>query len=346
MRAWWIDPLSDQRWVELVDRHPRASVFHTRGWLESLRRTYRYEPIALTTTPPDRPLSNAIVFCRVESWLTGRRLVSLPFSDHCEPIVNSEDEFDDLMTAAVEEQVNGHWKYVEIRPAQAPLRADTRFSDDNAYCIHRLDLRPAPEHLLLSFHKNHVVRKIRRGEREGLEYQEGTSPELLGAFYDLLVKTRSRHGLPPQPRRWFRAILDCPENETLVRLAFKDGIPAAGMVTMRHRDTVVYKYGASDEQFHRLGAVQYLFWRVIRNARAEGSRVFDFGRSALSNAGLVAFKDHWGAARLPLVYLRFPRPRPSEVLQRVGTIVGERIVARLPERVLVAIGGIMYRHIA
>ena len=35
-----IDPLADARWDELVERHPRASVFHTRGWLEALKRTY------------------------------------------------------------------------------------------------------------------------------------------------------------------------------------------------------------------------------------------------------------------------------------------------------------------
>ena len=44
--------LSDSRWDELVSRHPRASVFHERGWLEALVRTYGYEPFVLTSTPP------------------------------------------------------------------------------------------------------------------------------------------------------------------------------------------------------------------------------------------------------------------------------------------------------
>jgi hypothetical protein len=34
------DPLQDPRWAELVGRHPHASVFHTTGWLEALRRSY------------------------------------------------------------------------------------------------------------------------------------------------------------------------------------------------------------------------------------------------------------------------------------------------------------------
>src|SRR5437764_1903006 len=83
-----IQPLRDTRWDGFLKRHPRASVFHTTAWLEALRRTYGYEPVVYTTTPSGLDLTNALVFCRVESWLTGRRLVSLPFADHCEPLLD------------------------------------------------------------------------------------------------------------------------------------------------------------------------------------------------------------------------------------------------------------------
>src|SRR5689334_19011211 len=92
-----IRPLEDPRWTKFVDEHPRSSAFHTAGWLEALRRTYDYEPIALTTSPPDADLQNAVVFCRVNSWLTGRRLVSLPFSDHCNPLVRDQADLDSLI---------------------------------------------------------------------------------------------------------------------------------------------------------------------------------------------------------------------------------------------------------
>src|SRR5579862_5526560 len=75
-----LDPTQDPRWTELVGRHPKASVFHTVGWLKALRCTYGYEPVAFTTSPPSGGLKNGIVFCRINSWLTGKRLVSLPFS--------------------------------------------------------------------------------------------------------------------------------------------------------------------------------------------------------------------------------------------------------------------------
>src|SRR5215469_14248266 len=91
------DPTQDPRWAELVNRHPKASVFHSVAWLKALRRTYGYEPVAFTTSSPIGELKNGLVFCRINSWLTGCRLVSLPFSDHCEPLCDSVDELDFLI---------------------------------------------------------------------------------------------------------------------------------------------------------------------------------------------------------------------------------------------------------
>jgi len=84
-----IDPLWDPRWQALLARDSRASIFHHPSWLDALRRTYGYQPTVLTTTPPGGELTNGVVLCRVDSWLTGRRMVSLPFSDHCEPLAES-----------------------------------------------------------------------------------------------------------------------------------------------------------------------------------------------------------------------------------------------------------------
>ena len=51
MGVYEIDPPCDPRWPEFLQNNPRASVFHTPGWLRALKRTYGYEPIVYTTTP-------------------------------------------------------------------------------------------------------------------------------------------------------------------------------------------------------------------------------------------------------------------------------------------------------
>src|SRR6266404_8042845 len=88
-----INPLADNRWDELVARHSRASVFHQRGWLEALQRTYNYQPQVVTNAGAGAQLSGGLALCRVSSWITGARLVSVPFADHCEPLFSDLGEF-------------------------------------------------------------------------------------------------------------------------------------------------------------------------------------------------------------------------------------------------------------
>ena len=111
-----LDPIQDPRWAHLVQTHCKASVFHTVAWLRALRRTYGYEPVAFTTSPPTSELKNGIVFCRVHSWLTGRRLVSLPFSDHCEPLCDSAEDVNFLIRYVQTALEHGDWKYLQVRP--------------------------------------------------------------------------------------------------------------------------------------------------------------------------------------------------------------------------------------
>src|SRR5437870_3485850 len=187
-----INPLEDPRWAGFVQRHPRASVFHTPGWLEALRRTYGYEPVTYTTTPPGIELSNGVVLCRVSSRITGRRMVSLPFSDHCEPLVERPEDLEDLLHSLKLGCTKEVWKYVEIRPRTACAVPPVGLEPAQAFSFHTIDLNPDVEEIFRRFHKDSIQRKIRRATREGLTYEQGRSVTLLENFYHLLLRTRRR----------------------------------------------------------------------------------------------------------------------------------------------------------
>jgi CelD/BcsL family acetyltransferase involved in cellulose biosynthesis len=340
-----ISPLHDPRWTRLVERHPRASVFHIPGWLEALQRTYGYEPVVLTTSAPGTDLTNGIVFCQVNSWLTGRRLVSLPFSDHCEPLVESPRELEQLMLAVEEEARAGRWKYVEVRPLTVTADADARFEKAQTFCFHRLDLRPAGADLFRSFHKDCVQRKIRRAEREALRYEEGCSETLLQQFYALLVLTRRRQRLPPQPLSWFRNLIECMGDRLKIRVASKDGRPVASILTLRHNRTLVYKYGCSDKSFSNLGGMHLLFWRSIEEAKENGLLEMDMGRSDWDNPGLIDFKARWGAQQSELVYLRNSSARSQAEVGQTVLRVGKQIIDMAPESLAKLAGRVFYRHL-
>lgn len=346
-----IAPLSDPRWPALIERHPRASVFHTPGWLSALERTYGYEPAALAACDgPSGELKSAVVFCRVHSWLTGRRAVSLPFSDHCDPLADGDEEFRMLMHGLKREAADSGARYVEIRPLQIPAGfASPRGQETSAFCLHRLDLTPPLEDIFRGFHRDCIQRPIRRAERESLGYQEGNSEPLLDHFYHLLVMTRRRRRLPPPPIMWFRNLVLCMGDKLKIRIALRDGVPIASVLTLRHRDVMVYKYGGSDARFHSLGGVQLLLWRAIQEAKQAGLAIFDFGRSDWNHQGLIAFKSRWGARASELNYLRvFGTSRPPERVEPRcpgrSEQVARALLARLPDRVLRVGGSLIYKH--
>lgn len=347
MTVFTLDPLRDPRWSALVGRHPRASVFHTTGWLEALHRTYGYEPVAYTTSRPEEPLTNALVFCKIKSWLTGHRMVSLPFSDHCDPLVDTEEEWELLALSAWEGALREGCKYIEMRPLAteaSPCHAGNATQSASFY-LHTIDLRRELSEIHQAFHKSCVQRKIRRAEREGISSEQGRSPELLKQFYQLLLATRRRHRLPPQPPEWFASLVDCLGERVSIRVASKERRPIAGILTLSFRDRIYYKYGASDEAFHNLGGVQLLLWQTIQDGKQWGAQIFDMGRSDTGQASLANFKDHWGSNRSALLYYRYPCVSVEHRVGEWASGVARHAFVRLPDPLLITAGRFLYPHI-
>lgn len=345
-----IDPLRDPRWARLVENHPSASIFHTNGWLESLRRTYGYEPIALTTSGSGVQLENGLVLCKVSSWLTGTRIVSLPFSDHCQPIAGDPVVLETFLKYLDAQIGKKQYKYAELRPLSPfdpQFTSGGNCSIDRSFCIHMLDLRPPEDTLFKGFHKNHIQRKIVRAKKEELKIETGRTARLLGDFFRLMIITRRRHGVPPQPVAWFRNLLECLGEQATIRVAYKGDIPVASIFTLTCKKTMVYKYGCSDSAFNSMGGTPYLFWQAMQEARNQGLEEFDFGRSEIENEGLVNFKDHWGSTRTNLRYYRYPLIGSSNASHGKGwkMKVVEQVCGRLPDAALTLAGKLLYRHV-
>jgi CelD/BcsL family acetyltransferase involved in cellulose biosynthesis len=337
------DPLEDMRWTRFLERRADASVFHTTGWLKALRQTYGYEPVAYTSSPPGEELRDGLLFCRINTWLSGKRLVSLPFSDHAAVLVDDQEVLHQIFSLLWEQARSKTWKYLEIRPVVPVAWVPPGLRKTATFYWHKLALEKPLDSIFRSFHKSCVQRRIGRAEREGLTYSEGRTEELIQQFYRLLLLTHRRHGIPPQPISWFRNLVDCLRENMTVRVASKDGRAVASMITLNHRDSMVYKYGCSDERYHNWGAVAFLMWRAVQDAKGREFEELDMGRTDCDNTGLVNFKNNWGATQSMLVYWGYPerlRPNPN----RWDLRTARTVVARLPTAVLPVIGQLLYRH--
>ena len=345
MTVYRIDPLEDSRWVEFLCKRDDASIFHSPQWLQALRLTYRYMSFVLTTAAPGEELNNGLVFCDVRSWLTGRRMVSLPFSDHCEPLVKHKDELDTLLSELTCTRQARKWKYLELRPRSLELPMSQEMGRGEQFFFHQVDLRPELNALFRSFHKTSIQQMIRRAEKERLEYEEGASERLLAKFYRQLILTRRRQNVPPQPLAWFRNLIASMGNRLKIRVASKDGRPVASMLTLHFGNTMVYKYGCSDRNFSNLGGTQLLLWRSIQDAKAMGLMKLDMGRSDPENEGLVQFKDRWGAQRSVLTYWRYAKQTARKTSPSKRFSLARKICQNIPDALLTTAGNLLYRHI-
>jgi hypothetical protein len=340
-----LDPLLDSRWDQLVAQHPEASIFHQRGWLEALARTYGYKPYVLTSTPVGEPLKNGIVLCRISSWITGTRLVSLPFSDHCEPLLNKYAQTEDFLEWVREGHGFRSWRYLELRPLLSDYDRSNILQPSCSYWFHELDLEPSLDELFRQLHKNSFQRKIQRAERERLSYHNGRSEQFMDEFYRLLLRTRRRHQALPQPRAWFKNLLEYIGDKLLIRVARKNGIPIAAMLTIQHRSTVVYKYGCSDEKFHSLGGMPFLFWRLVEESKQSGAEKIDLGRTDMNNEGLITFKDRFASSRRLLTYYRYTQVSKRGLATLHDSRAARQIFSILPQAVSSAAGRVFYRHL-
>jgi hypothetical protein len=307
--------------------------------------TYGYRPMVLTSTPHGKPLSDGIAFCEVKSWITGNRLISLPFADHFEPLLNESRDSFDLKEWMRAECHQHNWQYIELRPLSSDMHSNGSLVPCRSFWFHTLDLTSSLDQIFCDLHKSCIQRRIRRAERELLSYEKGCSEELLNDFYRLLMITRRRHHLLPQPLAWFKNLIAFMSPNVEIRLVRKDGILVAAILTLCHGRTVVYKYGCSDERFHHYGGMPFLFWRLIEESKAIGAEQIDFGRTELDNDGLIEFKDRFGTSRRRITYLRYPESaREKDVVASYPHAI-RSLFSVLPDALSSRAGRMVYRHI-
>jgi hypothetical protein len=339
-----VDPLAGSEWDELARGHRGGSVFHGCAWARVLAGCYGHRPWYLQFS--DRATTVALVpLMEIVSPLTGRRGVCLPFADSCAPLWRDTGRCAAVHAWLAEFARQRKWRHLELRgdPTMPPDVGPAR-----QYAGHRLDLTPGVGAIEERFAPA-VRRAVRKAQRSGLECVIGRGEELTKEYYRLHVGTRKRHGLPPQPYRFFRLLqrelLDAGRGFTvLVRAA---GEAVAGAVFLHDRDHAIYKYGASDPRAWPMRPNHLLMWEAIRFLGASGFSALHFGRTDLTDAGLARFKRSWGAVDEPIDYFRIPGggagcPAPGPRARRARGAVLFRVLPAALNRLA---GRLIYPHL-
>lgn len=340
-----LDPLADHRWTALTRRARDACVFHHPAWLRLLSAEYGYDISACGIVGPEGRLIAGLPIARVESRLSGRRLVALPFSDLCAPLValDAPPGAERALVSAVDEWRRLRGLALEIRGSSDALR-DAR--PGARFHHHVLELEPDVTAVERRFRKPQAARGVRRALRDGLVAERRTDAAALEAFYRLHVATRARLGVPTQPRRFILRFVDLfGEGLGFVLLVRSGERPVAAAVFLTFGGVLTYKYGASDARYLGSRPNNLVFMEAIRWGCDHAMRALDFGRTDWDHQSLRAFKLAWGPEERELRYRHLGgdvRHAGNGTLERaMGAVL--RRSPPLASRIL---GEVLYRHAA
>ena len=332
-----INPLERPDWDAKLTARPDFSFFHGAAWSKVLAATYGFTPLFLETENALWPLME------VNSWLTGKRGVALPFTDNCGPLGADKKSFGEIFSAAVELGKKRGWKSLEGRGGKSFLDGATA---SVSFYGHSVALH-ADEAKMFDAMDGSMRRAIRKAEKEGVTVEISQSEPAMRDFYHLQCLTRKRHGLPPQSLGFFLNIQKfiLSHNLGFVAVAAHGGRKIAASVYFFLGGRAIYKYGASDFARQDLRGTNLVMWAAMRRLARDGVKNLHLGKTSLAHDGLRRFKLNLGASEEIMDYFKYDFRRCQFVTEQ-DSVAGwhNRVFGALPLPAARLAGRLLYKH--
>jgi CelD/BcsL family acetyltransferase involved in cellulose biosynthesis len=337
-----VDTRHDPRWRRFVASRP-SDVFHSPAWHAVLHDSYALATVGHLLVDADGVARGGLATCHLDD-LKGERLVSLPFSDHCDPLVDDAPSWSRLVAALP-----------PLRFRLRTLRAgapggDATFEPVGKARWHGVVLDDTVDDLPRGVDGG-ARRAIRKAQASGLVVRATATEHDVRAFFELHLGVRRRkYRMLAQPYRFFEAIRErflVPGDGTLL-VAEAEGRLVAGVLLLSWRDRLFYKFNASDPDALALRPNDLLMAAAIRHGVERGATLLDLGLSDWDQEGLIRYKRKYAQEERTISFLE--RPCPSGItpggdvaalfpaLTRLLT--DERVPSRITERA----GDLLYRY--
>ncbi len=350
-----IDPLRDPEWDRFVENHPHGWLTQTSHWAQVLCASFQHlTPNYLVVEDSvSRRIVAGLPLFRVESPLTGRRLVSLPFTTICDPLIDLPEHAEVLLDYLKDLIVSEQFKFVEIRTTRGnqALASSGRLFESNRFMGHEISLEQDLEEIEEKMHLMHR-RSVKQGQKrlkaQGLRLKRAENENDLNRFYELYTITRKKLQLPPFPKSFFQNIWKLLRPASMVEILLAEGRQEAfaGFLITKQGNYLSVEAIGWDLRYKAFRPNHLLYWEGIKSGKDEGFKSFGFGRTEDGNSGLMLFKDRWGTRKHPMPYYYFPKSaaKSSVTVNPVLMNALKTVCTVSPAFVLPKIGKFCYRH--
>jgi CelD/BcsL family acetyltransferase involved in cellulose biosynthesis len=339
-----VHPTTDASWLALL-KNPDAGLFHSPPWLGVLADVYGFEVRAYVARDASGTPLGGIPFCEIDD-IAGHRIVALPFSDSCDPLVPSPGVWTALLTRLQSHRIPVHLRCLRARLIGDEFRVVKRIPS------HRVAVASLPEQMWAGLAAP-TRRAINKARREGVEIR---TLDLKGCegFYRLHVALRkNKYRLLAQSRAFFDAIANrfsACGGWFLVGAFLHDRLIAA-TVYLRWGDTLYYKFNASAQDALAVRPNNLLVWAGILLAQSLGCHTLDLGPSDEDQPGLIRFKRNFGASMQEGTFVEWTPPgwrdeRGAQARRTLGEMAGLLTAPEVPDDITARAGTLLYSFFA
>jgi FemAB-related protein (PEP-CTERM system-associated) len=311
-------------WERFVASHAKGAIFHTADWGRAIARALGHTPYLLLAERGGE-IVGGLPLTHVRSRLFDNTLVSNGFAVEAGPLACDAQAGQELDQAAVALGERLKVDFVEYR-LRGRRNADWAARTD-LYATFSKALAGEDEANMKAIPRKQRA-MVRKGIANGLESHVVQDVVQL---YDIYAESVRNLGTPVFTRRLFGELKRTFGDRCEVLIVTHKGRAVAGVMSFYDGDTVRPYYGGGTAAARDLAANDFMYWEVMRRARARGCTEFDFGRSKVGT-GPYSFKKNWGFTPVPLVYeyrlinaQQVPETNPSNPKFRQAIAVWKRL---------------------
>src|SRR5690349_8319940 len=260
-------------WEQYVRSHPDGSFFHQLAWKKVIEKTYKYRSLYFCAKRGERITGIAPSFL-ISSWMTGRRLISLPFAVYggiCADDCESEQA---LISHLEKLAADLDSEYLELRYRGAEVRQGYHLNP--RYATFTMPINGDVEAMYKALPKD-IRYMIRKGEKAALRAEHGLHQ--LDIFYELVTLNLHRLGTPVFPLKLFENLICEYASQVNLTVIYSGNDAVAGAMCFCFREWMQPYYVGATEDAKTLAANDFLWWELIKLAAVVGYAIFDFGRS-------------------------------------------------------------------
>lgn len=338
-----INPSIDNKdWEDYVKKHPKGNIYHRPQWKAILEKSFNFSPFYIFAINKNK-LCGFLPLFEIKSFITGQRLVSLPFSYICGPIADSE-ELEKALIQQAENLSKIRKCYVEIRSFGDKI---INWQYHNYFSTYILKLSKNIPEVWQGLDYSNIRRAVKKAEKRGVTFTNQKNIKNFKIFHQLDILHKRKLGAPSHPWSLIKNIHDYFDESVGLYLAKYQGKFIGGILTLNFKDTVIYVYGAADQKYLSLGGNTLLLWQAIQDSCKRGYKYFDFGRVAEDNAGLIRYKKNWSTQEKKLFYYYYPKLKRNlfNNRQNMKYKILTNLWKKMPKTVSVYLSRLVYKHL-